>query len=81
MIKLYTIGFTKKNAQQFFDLLISNSVDNIVDTRINNTSQLAGFAKADDLEYFANQLGGINYQHNIDFAPTKELLKNYNRSR
>ena len=79
MIKLYTIGFTKKNAQQFFDLLISNSVDNIVDTRINNTSQLAGFAKADDLEYFANQLGGINYEHNIDFAPTKELLSKYRK--
>ena len=79
MIKLYTIGFTKKNAQQFFDLLISNSVDNIVDTRINNTSQLAGFAKADDLEYFAHQLGGINYKHNIDFAPTKELLSKYRK--
>lgn len=79
MIKLYTIGFTKKNAQQFFDLLISNSVNNIVDTRINNTSQLAGFAKADDLEYFAHQLGGINYKHNIDFAPTKELLSKYRK--
>ena len=79
MIKLFTIGFTKKNAKEFFNLLKDNHVNKIVDTRINNTSQLSGFAKADDLRYFAKEIAGINYQHKIDFAPTKELLSKYRK--
>ena len=54
MITLYTIGFTKKSAEQFFDLLRDNGVKQLVDVRINNTSQLAGFAKGKDLEFFTN---------------------------
>lgn len=79
MIKLYTIGFTKKNAEKFFDLLKSNEVNKIVDTRVNNTSQLSGFAKGKDLKFFAKELNNINYQHNLDFAPTKELLSKYRK--
>ena len=79
MIKLYTIGFTKKNAEKFFGLLKSNNVTKIVDTRINNTSQLSGFAKATDLKFFAKELHNMNYQHEIDFAPTKELLSKYRK--
>ena len=79
MIQLYTIGFTKKNAEQFFHLLTSNNVQKIVDTRINNTSQLAGFAKADDLAFFAKTIAKIDYHHEIDFAPTKELLSKYRK--
>ena len=79
MIELYTIGFTKKNAEKFFDLLTSNEVREIVDTRINNTSQLAGFAKADDLKFIAKAVGNIGYYHNVDFAPTKELLSKYRK--
>lgn len=79
MIKLYTIGFTKKNAEKFFNLLTSNDVKEIVDTRINNTSQLAGFAKADDLQFIAKAVGNIGYSHNVDFAPTKELFSRYRK--
>ena len=79
MIDLYTIGFTKKNAKQFFHLLRSNKVVKIVDTRVNNTSQLAGYAKADDLKFFAQEIGLMKYEHNIDFAPTKELLSRYRK--
>ena len=79
MIKLYTIGFTKKNAEIFFGLLKSNEVNKIVDTRINNKSQLSGFAKGDDLKFFAKELNNINYKHNLDFAPTKELLSKYRK--
>ncbi len=79
MIKLYTIGFTKKNAETFFGLLKSNKVNKIVDTRVNNTSQLSGFAKADDLKYFAKELNDISYHHDIDYAPTKELLSKYRK--
>lgn len=79
MIELFTIGFTKKNAKIFFGLLSSNNVEKIVDTRVNNTSQLSGFAKADDLRFFAKEIADINYFHNIDFAPTKELLSKYRK--
>lgn len=79
MTELYTIGFTKKSAEQFFDLLTTNKVEKIVDTRINNTSQLAGYAKNPDLQFFAKKIGNIKYQHETDFAPTKELLAKYRK--
>jgi len=81
MIKLYTIGFTKKNAQQFFELLTSNEVQEIVDTRVNNKSQLAGYAKGVDLKYFAKAVANIEYSHELDFAPTKELLSQYRKKK
>jgi uncharacterized protein (DUF488 family) len=77
MIKLYTIGFTGKSAATFFTLLKDHGVKKIVDTRINNVSQLAGFAKGSDLSFFAKEIGNMSYEHNIDLAPTKELLTGY----
>jgi uncharacterized protein YeaO (DUF488 family) len=77
MIKLYTIGFTEKAAEQFFTLLKTAEVKKILDIRINNVSQLAGFAKGKDLAYFAKAIIDADYEHNIDLAPTKELLKDY----
>lgn len=77
MIKLYTIGFTGKPAESFFDLLNKSEINKIIDTRINNVSQLSGFAKGADLKFFANKIGGMSYEHNIDLAPTKDLLANY----
>jgi len=77
MIKLFTIGFTEKSASTFFNLLKSAGVRKIIDTRLNNVSQLAGFAKGKDLEYFAKEIGNIGYEHNINMAPTKELLSSY----
>lgn len=79
MIKLYTIGFTGKSAQQFFDLLEQNGVKKIIDTRINNTSQLSGFAKGRDLAFFARRLANIGYEHRLEFAPTKALLSGYRK--
>lgn len=77
MIKLFTIGFTGKPAETFFGLLRNAGVSKIVDTRVNNVSQLAGFAKGADLRFFAREIGGMSYEHNLDFAPTKELLSKY----
>ena len=77
MITLYTIGFTKKSAEDFFELLKKHHVKNIIDVRISNSSQLAGFAKGNDLIYFLKQICGIGYRHIVDFAPTKELLGDY----
>lgn len=81
MIKLFTIGFTKKKAEHFFELLIKNGVKKIVDIRINNASQLAGYAKGQDLAYFARVIANIDYAYMPDFAPTKELLSDYQNKR
>ena len=79
MITLYTIGFTKKSAEQFFNLLRNNGVKQLVDVRISNSSQLAGFAKGKDLEYFTNEICHIPYKHIVDFAPTKQLLDQWHK--
>jgi uncharacterized protein (DUF488 family) len=81
MIKLYTIGFTGKSAKEFFELLEQNQVKKIIDTRISNNSQLSGFAKGKDLDFFARRLGNIDYQHELKFAPTKELLDKYRQKK
>jgi uncharacterized protein (DUF488 family) len=70
-VNLFTIGFTQKNAEQFFETLIKAGVKCIIDTRLNNVSQLAGFAKQKDLKYFLYKLGEIEYIHLLDLAPTK----------
>lgn len=77
MITLYTIGFTKKSAEIFFSILKNAGIKKIVDIRLNNTSQLAGFAKGTDLQYFAKAILDANYVHITDLAPTTELLKSY----
>jgi uncharacterized protein (DUF488 family) len=78
-IILFTIGFTKKSAQQFFDALIKAGVRRVVDTRLNNVSQLAGFTKRPDLEYFLQKIGNIEYLHLLDLAPTKDILDAYKK--
>lgn len=79
MITIYTIGFTKKSAEQFFRLLRDNNIKKLVDVRINNSSQLAGFAKGKDLDFFVREICHISYQHLTDFAPTKELLDKWHK--
>ena len=79
MQKLYTIGFTKKSAEIFFNTLIDHKVRKVIDTRINNESQLAGFAKNKDLKYFLKHIGNIEYFHEVKYAPTKELLDKYRK--
>ena len=76
-MKVCTIGFTKKTAQAFFECLRAAGVDTLIDVRISNTSQLAGFAKYPDLPYFLDRLCGIAYIHDVLLAPTEQLLKDY----
>ena len=73
-MRLFTIGFTKKNARRFFDTLRASGTKRVVDVRLNNVSQLAGFAKKDDLAYFLEKIGGIDYVHLPALAPTQEML-------
>lgn len=76
-MEIYTIGFTKKTAAEFFESLKRHEIERLVDVRVNNTSQLAAFAKRDDLIYFLEELVGADYVHEPLLAPTKELLKAY----
>lgn len=81
MTTLYTIGFTKKSARDFFETLVDTGVRRVVDIRLNNVSQLAGFAKKQDLAYFLDRIGSIEYEHVPLLAPTKELLDAYKKHR
>ncbi len=73
-MEIYTIGFTQTTAERFFGRLADAQVQRLLDVRLNNTSQLAGFAKAADLPYFLRELVGAVYEHQPLLAPTKELL-------
>lgn len=73
-MKVFTIGFTKKSAEEFFVKLQNAGVRRVIDIRLSNVSQLAGFAKKDDLRYFLQAIGGIEYVHKLELAPTKELF-------
>ena len=74
---IYTIGFTQKTAKEFFNKIKDNKVNLLIDIRLNNVSQLAGFAKGKDLEYFLKEICDCEYAHDDIFAPTKELLDAY----
>jgi uncharacterized protein (DUF488 family) len=77
--KVSTIGFTKTTAERFFERLLTADVRKVVDVRLHNTSQLAGFAKADDLAYFLKKIGGIEYVHQPLLAPTNPMLEAYKK--
>ena len=80
-MKLFTIGFTKKSAEEFFTCLQKAGVSRVVDIRLNNTSQIAGFAKARDLKYFLHAVAGIDYIHVPDFAPTQDILDDFKKNK
>ena len=79
--KIFTIGFTKKTAEEFFTRLIRVEVKLVIDIRLNNVSQLAGFAKRDDLRYFLRTIGSMDYIHYPDLAPTQEILDNFKKNK
>ena len=80
-MRLYTIGFTKKSASQFFETLRAAGIARVVDVRLNNVSQLAGFAKKQDLAYFLDKICAIQYRHVPLLAPTQQMLDSYKKHR
>lgn len=78
-MKIFTIGFTKKNAETFFSRLQKAGVSRLIDVRLNNVSQLAGFTKRDDLRYFTKAICAIDYVHLPDLAPTAAILDPYKK--
>ena len=80
-VKLFTIGFTKKNARTFFTKLQTAGVARILDVRLNNSSQLAGFAKRDDLQYFLQAIASIGYEQLPELAPTADILDAFKKKK
>ena len=80
-IQLFTIGFTKKSAEEFFTKLSGAGVKRVLDIRLNNVSQLAGFTKRDDLQYFLKTICHIDYEHLPELAPTKDILEEFRKDK
>ena len=78
---IFTVGFTQKSAREFFELIKRNKIELLVDVRLNNQSQLAGFSKGKDLEYFLKEIANCEYEHQLLYAPTKELLDDYKKKK
>jgi len=79
-MKLFTIGFTKTSAKNFFERLKASGATKLIDVRLNNVSQLAGFAKRDDLRYFVDAICGMSYEHVPELAPTQDILDEYKKN-
>jgi len=80
-VKLFTIGFTKKSAEAFFTKLRRSGAKRVVDVRLNNVSQLAGFAKRNDLQYFLREICHLDYVHVPELAPTQDILDEYKKNK
>lgn len=80
-MRLFTIGFTKKSARRFFEMLQESGAKRVIDVRLNNVSQLAGFAKKDDLAYFLKEICAMEYRHLPELAPSVELLDEYRKTK
>lgn len=77
MAAIYTIGFTRRTAEDFFELLEESNIDEVVDVRLYNSSQLASFTKFPDLEYFLRKILNADYRHDLQLAPSKQLVDGY----
>jgi uncharacterized protein (DUF488 family) len=80
-VEIYSIGFTQKTAEQFFNILKNAGIRRLVDVRLNNVSQLAGFSKREDLQYFLREICGAEYEHEPLLAPTQEILDDYRKAK
>jgi uncharacterized protein (DUF488 family) len=79
-LNIYTIGFTKKSAEEFFEALRRSGAKHLLDIRLNNTSQLAGFTKRNDLAYFLKHLVDMEYHEVSMLAPDESILKEYRKT-
>ena len=80
MRRIFTIGFTRKTAEEFFETLKDNGVTKIIDVRLNNTSQILGFSKYPDIEYFTRKILKGEYFHDRRFAPSEKILVRYKKN-
>lgn len=78
-MQIFTMGFTQKSAEVFFNLIRKHQIEILVDVRLNNQSQLAGFTKGRDLAFLLNEICNCKYSHELQFAPTKDILDGYKK--
>lgn len=78
-MEIYTMGFTQKKASRFFELIRKFDIQILIDIRLNNQSQLAGFTKGTDLKFFLKEICDCDYAHELSYAPTKEILDGYKK--
>ena len=78
-MNVFSIGFTEKPAKRFFELVRSSGAKRVVDVRLNNTGQLAGFSKRDDLIFFLREICQVDYVHVPELAPTADILRAYKK--
>jgi uncharacterized protein (DUF488 family) len=80
-MEIYSIGFTQKSAAEFFGTLKAYGIERLLDVRLNNTSQLAAFAKQADLAYFLREICGVAYEHEPLLAPTQDILDAFKKKK
>jgi len=80
-MELFTIGFAGKSAESFFTSLVKHGVRKVIDIRLNNVSQLAGFTKKNDLKYFLKVIAGIDYEYLPQLAASKELMTGFRQGK
>jgi uncharacterized protein (DUF488 family) len=80
-MEIYSIGFTQKSASDFFGILKANGIERLLDVRLNNTSQLAGFAKQGDMAFFLKEICEAEYEHERLLAPTPEMFEAYKKAK
>ena len=80
-MNIFTIGFTQKSAEQFFETIKLYRIEILLDIRLHNSTQLAGFSKGRDLKYFLSVICGCAYRHCVDYAPTKKILDDYKKEK
>lgn len=80
-MQIFTMGFTQKSAEVFFNLIREHKIEILVDIRLNNQSQLAGFTKGKDLSFLLNEICDCKYSHEEQFAPTKDILDGYKKGK
>lgn len=78
---IFTIGTNKKDAEIFFELLEKNKISKVIDIRLNNTTQLCGFTKMNDLKFLLKKILNIDYEYLDDLAPTKELMEEFRKNK
>ncbi|NIP66580.1 DUF488 family protein [Candidatus Bathyarchaeota archaeon] len=79
-MRIFTIGFARKSAEEFFKLLKQNEIQRLIDIRLRNTNQLAGFTKKADLKFFLKEILGCEYHHFEFLAPTEQIIKAYRKT-
>ena len=80
-MEIFTTGFTKKTAAEFFGTIRQAGIKRLIDVRLHNSSQLAGFTKREDLPFFLREMCQAQYLHEPLLAPSQDMLYAYKKQK